>query len=91
MNLNIEHIAKLARISLSEAESQKFTKDLDNILGHFDELKKLDTDGITPMAGGTDLKNAFREDIAHELPPEKLRSAFPDSEGEFLKVPKIFD
>lgn len=92
MDLNIEHIAKLARISLTEEQKAKFPAELDKILGHFKELQKLNTDGVEPMMGGTDLKNVFRKDADFESPdPVPLRKAFPESKDDYLKVPQVFE
>ena len=58
----IDHLASLARLRLTDAESKKFLKDMDAIIGYVEELKKLDTKGSEAMIGGTTLKNIFRED-----------------------------
>jgi len=92
MDLDIDRIAKLARISLSDAEKEKYSKDLAKILDHFMELKKLDTENVLPMSGGTDLKNVFRKDSqTAENASDVLRKAFPDSKNGYLKVPKVFE
>ena len=92
MDLDIDRIAKLARISLSDAEKEKYSKDLAKILDHFMELKKRDTENVLPMSGGTDLKNVFRKDSqTAENVSDVLRKAFPDSKNGYLRVPKIFE
>ena len=92
MDLDIDRIAKLARISLSDAEKEKYSKDLAKILDHFMELKKLDTENVLPMSGGTDLKNVLRKDSqTAENASDVLRKAFPDSKNGYLKVPKVFE
>jgi aspartyl/glutamyl-tRNA(Asn/Gln) amidotransferase C subunit len=88
----LEHIAELARLELSERETEKFLKDLQDILEHFNDLKEVNTEGVEPMAGGTSLKNIWRED--EERINTNLGSgvhAFPETEGGYLKVPKIFE
>ena len=90
---DLEHLAELARIELKEGEEEKLQKDLGAILDYFKELQTLDTDGIQPMAGGTELKSVVREDgLSEKLKVEsgKLREAFPDKQGEYLKVPPVF-
>jgi len=92
----LEHLAKLARLELTPDEEGKLLKDLGNILEHFEELQKLDTKDVPPMAGGTDLRNVFREDD-----PEKSggtstnrgagTEAFPESRDGYLKVPPVFE
>ena len=88
----IEHLAKLARIELNPAEEERLLKDLANILGHFDELKSLDTSKVAPMAGGNQIKNAFREDEVRENTNRGAGAdAFPEKKDGFLKVPPVFE
>jgi len=63
---NVRHIAKLARLKLSEEEVQKFTKELSSILGYVEILNELDTENVEPTAQVTGLTNVFREDVVHE-------------------------
>ena len=87
----IEHLAELARIELTEPEKEKLTSDLANILGHFEELQKLDTSGAEPMTGGTDNKNVFREDGERENTNRGAGvEAFPEKENGYLKIPPVF-
>ncbi len=87
----LEHLAKLARIELDPAEEEKLLKDLGEILAYFGELQKLDTANVAPMTGGTDLKNAFREDTERENTNRGSGTdAFPEAEGGFLKIPPVF-
>lgn len=87
----LEHLAVLARIDLRAGEEEKLQKDLGSILDHFKELANLDTSSVLPMTGGTELKNAFREDAAGAMPDSgKGKEAFPDSENGYLKVPPVF-
>lgn len=58
----VRHIAKLARLQLSEAEVEKFTKDLTSILTYVDLLREVDTTGVEPAAQITGLSNVFRSD-----------------------------
>lgn len=92
----LNHLADLARIELTAAESKKLLKDLEKILDYFDELKSVNTEQTTPMTGGAVLKNVFREDeidfdkraagVNHE---GRAIDAFPEMERGYLKVPKI--
>ena len=93
MDLKVDYIAKLARIKLDSKEEEEFAKDLGKILEHFQELQSVDTEGVMPMTGGTELKNIFREDVLNtkrEMARDNLVSAFPDKEKDYLKVPPIF-
>ncbi len=72
----LEYLAELSRIELDGRSEEKLLKDLQNILGHFEELKSIDTENVEPtrlpspegeafggqVAGGTIQKNVFRED-----------------------------
>lgn len=88
----LKHLAELSRIELNAREEERLFKDLQEILGHFEELQQLDTSEVKPITGGTSLKNIFRED---EERPNKYAGAgtemFPEREGGFLKVPPVFD
>ncbi len=92
----VARLAKLARLGLSEKESEKIGHDLGTILKHFEELKKIDTEGITPMIGAADAKNMMRSDDEDLETPEgggllreRILEAFPDRAGDSLKVQKI--
>ena len=95
---DLEHLAELARIDLKAGEEKKLIKDLSNILDYFKELQELNTDGVEPMTGGTDLKNALREDVLEKdsetgkacLQVGRGKEAFPDEENGYLKVPPVF-
>ncbi len=88
----IEYLAELSRIKLEPKEEEKLIKDLQKILDHFDELKSLDTSGVEPMNGGTELKNAFREDEERTNTNQgQGTEAFPELKDGFLKVPPVFE
>ena len=89
---SLVHLVHLARLELTEAESEKFQKDLGNILNYFEELKALDTSSVVPMTGGTSLKNVFRVDgeVAPFDKQDNLIEAFPEKEYGRLKIPPVF-
>lgn len=95
---DLEHLAALARLDLKAGEEEKLQKDLGSILDYFKELQEVDTENVLPMAGGTELKNITREDIAGKtddarkacLPAGRGTEAFPDNKNGFLKVPPVF-
>lgn len=58
----VRHIAKLARLEISEAEVEKFTKELTSILGYIDMLGEVDTKNVGYTAQATGLTNALRDD-----------------------------
>lgn len=90
----VQHIAKLARLGLTEAEIEKFTKDLSRILEYVSELQQVDTKDIEPIAHITGLENAMRDDdrkgaIAQST-PELLIDQAPQREDGYWKVPAVF-
>lgn len=88
----LTHLAKLARIEIDPAEEQKMIADLGAILDHFKELQAIPTDTVTPMTGGTDLKNIFRGDDESESTNRGAGTeAFPKSKDGFLEVPAVFE
>jgi aspartyl-tRNA(Asn)/glutamyl-tRNA(Gln) amidotransferase subunit C len=88
----LAHLAKLARIEFDPAEEEKLIADLGAILDHFKELQSLDTSDVTPMTGGTDLKNIFRGDTERENTNRGAGvEAFPKSKDGFLEVPAVFE
>ena len=90
---SLAHLAKLARLRLDPDEATVLLADLKKFLDHFAELVTLSTDGVVPVAGGTDLKNVFREDApgVKLFPAEELRDAFPEERDGFLVVPPVFE
>lgn len=88
----LEHLAKLARIKLSQVEEEKLLVDLSKILDHFKELQELDTSQVAPLTGGTDLKNIFRKDDESESTNRgEGVEQFPEKENGFLKIPPVFE
>ncbi len=59
---DVEHVARLARLSLNPDDLKTMTGQMDAILGYVDKLNELDTSGIEPMAHAVPMSNAFRED-----------------------------
>jgi aspartyl/glutamyl-tRNA(Asn/Gln) amidotransferase C subunit len=88
----LRHLAELARIKLDPKEEDKLIKDLGSILGHFEELQAIDTKDVAPMMGGTDLRNIFRDDTAHENTDRGAGvDAFPETQDGYLKIPPVFE
>lgn len=88
----VRHIARLARLRLTDEEALSYQKDLNSILEYVETLRELDTEKVRPMSHVIPLKNVWREDE-----PEKIRetgpimSNAPLREGDFFKVPKIIE
>lgn len=59
---DVEYVANLSRVELSESEKELFTGQLGNVLGYMDKLNEADTEGVEPMSQSLSLKNIFRSD-----------------------------
>ena len=91
--MDINHIAKLARIGLEEKELKKLEAELSAILDFVEKLKEADVEGIAPMAGGTDLKNITREDKAtpkSEESRQKILANAPKRRDDYIEVKAVF-
>ena len=88
----VEHVAELARLELTDAEKERFAEQLSNILTHIDKLNRLDTDSVEPTSHVLPVKNIFRDDVSRELFLEgnSLDNA-PDKDRNYYKVPKIIE
>jgi aspartyl-tRNA(Asn)/glutamyl-tRNA(Gln) amidotransferase subunit C len=88
-----EHIAKLARLGLSDQEIAKYQKDLSAILGYVDKLKEVDIEGVKPFTHSIDISNVLRPDSKIERTKEelgKLKDQMPETKDGYLKVKSIF-
>ena len=89
---DVEHVARLARLTVVPEELKTLTEQMDAILGYVDKLNELDTAGIAPMAHAVPMSNAFRED---EMKPvigiERALQNAPQGEDGYFKVPKIIE
>ena len=89
---DVEHIAKLARLRLTEEEKQRFQKELGKIIEYFDQLKKLNTEGVPPTTHVVPLENVLREDVvAPSLPVDEALANAPDRKGNYFRVPKVVE
>ena len=89
---DVEYVARLARLRLSDEEKEEFAVQLDDILTYMDKLNEVDTRGVEPTSHVIPIKNVFRDDgVRESLPHEpSLRNA-PEKERGFYKVPKIIE
>ena len=87
---DVEHVAKLARLELTEDEKVKFSKQLGDILKYVEQMNEVDTSDVEPMAHAIDFVNVMREDkVYYEQTKEELMKNAPDEENGFFRVPKI--
>jgi aspartyl-tRNA(Asn)/glutamyl-tRNA(Gln) amidotransferase subunit C len=75
----VDHVARLARLELSDAEAEKMTAELSGVLGHIEKIQELDLEGVAPTAHVVDLVNALRADVPEpSLPREIALAAAPE-------------
>jgi aspartyl-tRNA(Asn)/glutamyl-tRNA(Gln) amidotransferase subunit C len=87
----VRHVAKLARLDLDTAHVNKYSAQLESILGYVATIGRPDVAGVEPMAHAVPLSNVLRDDVVEpSLPVEQVLQNAPDADGPFFKVPKIF-
>ena len=88
----VRHIARLARIAMSDAEVEALVPELNNILGWVEQLGEVDTDGVEPLTAVIDQKLRLRDDVINdgEVRDEVLLNA-PDAQHGFFAVPKVIE
>ncbi len=88
----VEHIASLARIGLTEEEIEMFGEQLSQILEQFEVLNELDTSGVAPTGHAGGLQTVMREDVAEDsLDSEDVLKNAPRREGEFFRVNAVLE
>lgn len=87
---DVEHVALLSRLELSEQDKTNYTETLNDILEYMEVLNRVDTAHIQPTAHVLPLKNVFREDKLHDtLDKELVLANAPEEEDGCFKVPRI--
>lgn len=91
----VKHIAKLARFSLEEGETEKFQKDFSSILDFFNSIKKVNVSNINPAfySAGAENRDFMREDKENTASPyltEKLIGLSPQKKENYIKVKAVF-
>lgn len=88
----VDHVARLARLALSEEEKDAFTGQMDAILAYVDKLNELDTDGVTATSHAVPMENAFREDVVRpSIGVDNALANAPARVGSFFSVPKVIE
>ena len=88
----MRHIAKLARIGMSDAEIEALVPELNNILGWVEQLGEVETDGVEPLTAVIDQKLRLRDDVVNDgnIRDEVLANA-PEAQHGFFAVPKVIE
>lgn len=86
----VQHLAKLAKLSFNDDEVAKIARELDEIVGYVEQLKELNVDGIAPTSHVLDLANVFREDkVEPALSVEEVLRNAPATNHGYFSVPKV--
>jgi aspartyl-tRNA(Asn)/glutamyl-tRNA(Gln) amidotransferase subunit C len=89
---DVDHVAKLARLEITDAERELYAKQLNAILEHADGLKKADVAGVEPTAHILPIKNVWREDVVTpSMSREDVLANAPDKSKGCFRVPKIIE
>ncbi len=88
----VRHVARLARLRLSEDELEQMREQLSEILDAVNTLQEVDVEGVPPTAQVTDVVNVVRPDeVRPSLPLEEALGGAPRREGDFFKVKPVFE
>jgi aspartyl-tRNA(Asn)/glutamyl-tRNA(Gln) amidotransferase subunit C len=90
---DVKHIAKLARLKISEREVEKFQKEFSKILEYFALLKEVNVEKVKPTSHSIEIENVMREDEPskkRKMENEKLLKMMPEKENGYLKVKSVF-
>lgn len=88
----VEHIAQLARLGITDKEKEKYAKQLSAILDYVEQLNKLNTEKVEPIGHITGAENVMRKDEIKNKPDrENMLENAPDKENGFIKVKSIFE
>lgn len=83
-------VAHLARLKISEEEAQSIAQQLSKVLNHFEEISKINTDGIEPLVTPSEIESYWRPDEQkHEYSAEEMVANAPDRAGHLFKVPPV--
>jgi len=89
---DVEHVARLARLELSDNEKTLFAAQMGAILGYAEKINQLNTDQITATSHAVPIENAFRDDIVStSIGIDKALANAPEKAGSFYKVPKVIE
>jgi aspartyl-tRNA(Asn)/glutamyl-tRNA(Gln) amidotransferase subunit C len=89
---DVEHVARLTRLALTDAELERMREQLNSILAHLDTLRAVPTEGVEPTSHAVDVVNVMREDEVEPcLPHDAVLGNAPDRSGEFFRVPRIIE
>ena len=89
---DVRHVARLARLALSDDELVRMRAEMSAILDYMDKLRSLDTAGVEPTSHAVPLRNVMREDEPiPSQPREDMLANAPDRDGDTFRVPRIIE
>jgi len=89
---DVDAVARLARLHLTDDESERLREQLSAILSYIDKLRALDTEQVEPTSHAVPLVNVMRDDAPEPcLPAEDMLANAPDRQGDFFRVPRIIE
>ncbi len=92
MKIDVEHVARLARLGLSDKEKELFAKQLGDILSYAENLNKLNIKDVEPTSHAIPMKNVLREDKAEKYDDiEAIMANGPEVEDHMFRVPRIME
>lgn len=88
----VRHIAKLARLQMSDDEVDALVPELNNILGWIEQLGEVNTDGVEPLTAVIDQKLRLRDDVVNDGDcRDAVLANAPDAQHGFFAVPKVIE
>ena len=88
----VKYVAELAKLAITEEETEKFATQLGAIIEYAEQLNELDTTNVKPTSHVLDIKNVMREDIPEKgLPREEVLKNAPDHQDGLIRVPSILE
>ena len=88
----VQHVARLARLQLTDQELERMQVELDAILAYIDKLRVLDVEGVEPTSHAVPLVNVMRDDdLRPSFPLDEMLGNAPDRDGDLFRVPRIIE
>jgi aspartyl-tRNA(Asn)/glutamyl-tRNA(Gln) amidotransferase subunit C len=92
MNIDVDHVARLARLTLTAEEKARIGEQLAKILSYIDTLNRLETVGVAPTTHAVPVVNVMRDDDVRPcLTPDEALANAPDRVDQFFRVPRIIE
>lgn len=89
---DVQYVADLARLQLSDQEAEELVNDLNKILDYMTDLEEVDTSDVEPLEHVTDLEYRFRKDEAKDpVDHEDALKNAPDADTDYFRVPRVIE